>query len=115
MVNYILGIALILAGIAFFYKQRNEKSLFVKLCTYLLGIFLIISGGICVHEASQKQKWVEEIERERIERVKSGSEPSFTGGYKKYRCPDGGCLCTKYEKKSTYNSDCKNCDHAKHE
>ena len=31
---------------------------------------------------------------------------SFTGS--KYTC-SGGCLCTKYQKISTYNANCKNC------
>ncbi len=39
------------------------------------------------------------------------SNPAFTGS--KYACGNGGCLCRKYEKKSTFNSDCKNCGHAK--
>lgn len=39
------------------------------------------------------------------------SSPSFTGN--KYVCGNGGCLCRKYEKKSVFNSDCKNCGHAK--
>ena len=40
-------------------------------------------------------------------------QPSFTGGYRKYKCSVNGCLCTKYEKKSTFNEDCKNCGHHK--
>ena len=40
-------------------------------------------------------------------------QPSFTGGYRKYKCCVGGCLCSKYEKKSTFNDDCKNCGHHK--
>lgn len=38
-----------------------------------------------------------------------GSQPSFTGN--KYDCER--CLCPHYEKKSTFDSDCKNCDHPK--
>ncbi|MDR0970379.1 MAG: hypothetical protein LBM67_07580 [Lentimicrobiaceae bacterium] len=34
---------------------------------------------------------------------------SFSG--RKYDCER--CLCKKYEKKSTFNSDCKNCGHIK--
>jgi hypothetical protein len=45
----------------------------------------------------------------------SSSQPSFTGdnSYRKYKCSVPGCLCTKYEKKSTYNLDCVNCGHRK--
>lgn len=42
------------------------------------------------------------------------SEPAFTGKtYTKYKCNVGGCLCRKYEKKSTFNTDCNNCGHSK--
>ena len=44
------------------------------------------------------------------------SEPTFTGNkFTKYKCNVGGCLCRKYEKKSTFNSDCNNCGHRKDE
>lgn len=45
--------------------------------------------------------------------TQTGSDPSFTGKgtYTKYKCSVNGCLCTKYQKKSTYNSDCENCGH----
>lgn len=46
----------------------------------------------------------------------SPSQIHFGGsnGFKHYPCPVGGCLCTKYEAKGIYNSDCKNCGHPKH-
>jgi hypothetical protein len=51
--------------------------------------------------------------------VNKSNQPSFTGSssYTHYKCggSNGGCLCTKYEKKSPNNSDCVNCDHHKGE
>ena len=41
----------------------------------------------------------------------SGSNPSFGGNKYKYDCER--CLCPRYAPKSTFNSDCKNCDHQK--
>ena len=41
----------------------------------------------------------------------SGSNPSFGGNKYKYDCER--CLCPRYAPKSTFNSDCKNCDHPK--
>lgn len=110
----ILSIVLMIVGIVFCYKAYQVDSGFAKFCGYIVGIFFLVCGGVALDESIQKQNLIEQSYGDRVERVNSNSNPSFTGNsHRKYVCGYGGCLCTKYEKKSTYNTDCKNCFHAK--
>jgi hypothetical protein len=115
MGTYILGAILIIVGVVLVVKAfKEEKGTFEKYGSYFVALIFLIPGGIIINEEYNKQKRLEWIE---FENKHSTSNPSFTGrgSYRKYKCSVGGCLCTKYEKKSTYNTDCKNCGHHKGE
>lgn len=72
----------------------------------------IVTGIVCLALGYFTWPESEEEESEYYPTMQSYYQPSF-GSYRKYKCKVGGCLCTDYKPKSTFNSDCKNCGHAK--
>lgn len=84
-------------------SENSNNSAWMWVGLMLIGIIFGI-GPFKKMQCSQEEK------------VSTSYQPSFTGSsYHKYKCSVNGCLCTKYEKKSTFNSDCKNCNHHKEE
>lgn len=102
-----LIIICVISGILFFKSLDNNNEKETKIFFWAM----LIAGGLAFYTHSEKQKQAL-INSSRH----SPSQIHFGGsnGFKHYPCPVGGCLCTKYEAKGVYNSDCKNCGHPKH-
>ena len=113
-----LGLAAIAGGF-----QIIDKIIERKFNHFTLTIIAtIICGGFFLDRLDTILEKRETHQRERHNGFLNGEntlrpsstfpyQPSFTGN--KYKCSVGGCLCRKYEPKSTFNSDCKNCGHHK--
>ena len=94
-------------------KPKNYNSWAIIILVIVGAIFGI--GPFRNAQCSKKETTYEQSLEMR--QLKSSSTPTFTGSHRKYKCSgrNGKCLCTKYEKKSTFDSDCKNCGHHKKE
>lgn len=87
------------------YLPSSQPSVGVQYCPYCGGLGVDRFGSTCM--TCQGSGFVHV-------KVKKRRDVSF-GSHRKYKCKSPGCLCTKYEKKSTFNSDCKNCNHSKND
>lgn len=88
-------------------KNNNESSKSNKGWT-ILGLLVI---GIIFGIGPFRNAQCTSNTQENISPSQPPWNDNFVGHWK-YKCKNGGCLCIKYKRKSTFNSDCANCGHS---